>query len=164
MICSITSLSHFILVTRYRKSPTNRLQSQIQDFPKEAAPFVWSAKSTRFSGGGGGSNIMFPWSPKADAIQWGGGVVPWSPKADAIQCEGGGVVAEFFRGLRKPTRFSGGGGSPMNFPLMGPFYIFRLSQRGRGPGPPESATGLLRKNSHIGLRGASCYSMWQFFL
>ena len=23
---------------------------------------------------------------------------------------GGGVVAEFFRGLRKPTRFSGGGG------------------------------------------------------
>ena len=27
-------------------------QSQIQDFPKEAAPFVWSAKSTRFSGGG----------------------------------------------------------------------------------------------------------------
>ena len=39
--------------------------------------------------GGGGSNIMFPWSPKADAIQWGG-VVPWSPKADAIQCEGGG--------------------------------------------------------------------------
>ena len=28
------------------------MQSQIQDFPKEGAPFVWSAKSTRFSGGG----------------------------------------------------------------------------------------------------------------
>ena len=40
------------------------LQSQIQDFHKEGAPFVRSAKSTRFSGGG--------------------------------------VVAEFFRGLRKP--------------------------------------------------------------
>ena len=74
------------------------LQSQIQDFPKEGAPFVLSAKSTRFSGGG--------------------------------------VVAEFFRGLRKSTRFSGGGGvvaqffrgrgSTRNFPLMGPFYIFRL--------------------------------------
>ena len=40
------------------------LQSQIQDFPKEGAPFVRSAKPTQFSGGG--------------------------------------VVAEFFRGLRKP--------------------------------------------------------------
>ena len=29
------------------------MQSQIQDFPKEGAPFVLSAKSTRFSGGGG---------------------------------------------------------------------------------------------------------------
>ena len=28
---------------------------------------------------------------------------------------GGGVVAEFFRGLRKPTRFSGGGGSRRTF-------------------------------------------------
>ena len=37
-------------------------QSQIQDFPKEAAPFVCSAKS-----------IM--WSQIADAIHWGGGVV-----------------------------------------------------------------------------------------
>ena len=34
----------------------------------------------------------------------------------------------------------GGGGSTMNVPLMGPFYMFRLSQR--GPGPPESATGI----------------------
>ena len=57
-------------------------QSQIQDFPKGAAPFVWSAKSsTRFSGGGGSSRIC-PSSPRVDAIQWGGG-----------------VVAEFFRGL-----------------------------------------------------------------
>ena len=33
----------------------------------------------------------------------------------------------------------------MNFPLMGPFFHFRLSQRKGGPGPPpppESATGL----------------------
>ena len=25
------------------------------------------------SGGGGGSSRIFPWSPEADAIQWGGG-------------------------------------------------------------------------------------------
>ena len=67
---------------------------------------MWSAKSTRFSGGGG-------------------------------------VVAEFFRGLRKPTRFSGGGVVAEFFrrlynsrrDLMGPFYIFWHSRRG-GPGPP----------------------------
>ena len=35
----------------YRTVSTN--QSQIQDFPKEGAPFVRSARSTRFSGGGG---------------------------------------------------------------------------------------------------------------
>ena len=46
-------------------------QSQIQDFPKEGAPFVPSAKSTQFSGGGGSNR--FPWSPRADVIQWGGG-------------------------------------------------------------------------------------------
>ena len=34
----------------------------------------------------------FPRSPEADAIQWGG------------------VVAELFRDLQEPTRFSGGGG------------------------------------------------------
>ena len=53
-------------------------------------------------------------------------------QVDAIQW---GVVAEFFRGLQKPARFSVWGGSTRNFPLMGPFYIFRLSQGG-GPGPP----------------------------
>ena len=57
----------------------------------------------------------------------------------------GGGSAEIFRGLQKQTRFSGGGGgssrnffsvaSKHNFPLMGPFYIFRLSQRG-GRAPP----------------------------
>ena len=31
-------------------------------------------------------------------------------QVDAIQWGGGGVVAEFFRGLRKPARFSRGGG------------------------------------------------------
>ena len=60
-----------------------------------------------------------------------------------MRFSGGGVVAEFVRGLQKPARFSGGG-STRNVPLVGPFYIFRLSQRG-GPGPPgppaESATG-----------------------
>ena len=57
---------------------------------------------------------------------------------------GGGVVAEFFRGLQTPSRFSGGG-VVAHFPIMGPFYIFRLFQRwgGRAPAPPESATGLL---------------------
>ena len=34
----------------------------------------------------------------------------------AQQLTGGGVVAEMFRGLRKPSRFSGGGGSSRNFP------------------------------------------------
>ena len=55
-------------------------------------------------------------------------------QVDAIQW-GGGVVAEFSRRLRKPTRFSGGGGSARNFPLMGPFYIFFFPKEG-GPGPP----------------------------
>ena len=42
-------------------------------------------KPTRF-GGGGGSSRIFPGSPKADAIQWGG------------------VVAEFFRGSSSNVR------------------------------------------------------------
>ena len=88
---------------------------------------------------GGGSRRIFPWSPKADAIQWGGGssrIFPWSPKADAI------LVAKFYfqeggPGLQKA-------GSSRNFALMRHFYIFRLSQRG-GPGPPpESATACYR--------------------
>ena len=40
---------------------------------------------------------VFLWSPKTDAIQWGG------------------VVAEFCRDLKKQTWFSGGGGSSGNF-------------------------------------------------
>ena len=43
----------------------------------------------------------FPWSPKADAIQWGGGssrISLWSPKTDAIWW--GGVVAGIFRYLQ----------------------------------------------------------------
>ena len=70
-------------------------------------------------------------------------------------CEsvGGGVVAEFFRGLRTPKahaiQWGGGGGSSRIFPgsawsffrLMGPFYIFFLSQRGG----PESATARLQR-------------------
>ena len=67
-----------------------------------------SAKSTRFSGGGG--SVV----SKTDAIQWGGG----------------------FRGLQS-RRDPVGGGSTMDFSFMGPFYIFRLSQGGPGPpGPP----------------------------
>ena len=35
------------------------------------------SESRRDSVGGGGSSRIVPWSPKADAIQWGGGgVVP----------------------------------------------------------------------------------------
>ena len=58
------------------------MQSQIQDFPKEGAPFVAKCQVDAIQWGGGSSRT-FPWSPKADAMQWGG-------------------VAEFFRGLRKP--------------------------------------------------------------
>ena len=83
---------------------------------------------------------------------------------------GGGVVAEIFRDLQNPMRFSGGGGgssrnfpwspktyairgggssaefffsvtSERYFPLMGPFYIFLLSRRGAWA-PPESATAI----------------------
>ena len=54
-------------------------QSQIQDFPKEGAPFAeffcGLRKPTRFSGGGVVAEFSFPWPPKAGAIQWGG-VVP----------------------------------------------------------------------------------------
>ena len=34
----------------------------------------------------------------------------------AQQLTGGGVVAEMFRDLQKPSRFSGGGGSSRDFP------------------------------------------------
>ena len=55
------------------------------------------SKSRRDSVGGRGSSRNLPWSPKAkaDAIQWGGG-----------------IVAEIFRDLQKPARFSGGGVVP----------------------------------------------------
>ena len=58
------------------------------------------SRSRRDSVGGGGSSRIFPRSPRADAIQW----------------VGGGVVAEIFRDLQEPTRFSGGGGSSRIFP------------------------------------------------
>ena len=89
----------------------------------------------------------------------GGGVVAefFRGLQKPAQFSGGGVVAECFRGLLKPTRFIGGGGvvaelfswspkagaihwgggSTRNFSLMGPFYMFWLSQRGaRAPWPP----------------------------
>ena len=51
---------------------------------------------------------------QVDAIQWGGGgssrIFPWSPKKPTRFSGGGGVVAEFFRGLRKSRRDSVGGG------------------------------------------------------
>ena len=91
---------------------------------------------------------------QVDAIQWGGVVAEFfCGLRKPTRFSAGGGVAEFFRGLRKPARFSGGGvvaqffcglrkparfrggGSTMNFPLMGPFYIFRLSQRGARPTP-----------------------------
>ena len=93
---------------------------------------------------------------QVDAIQWGGVAEFFRGlQKPARLSGGGGSIEEFFRGLRKPTRFSGGGvvaeffrglqkparlsggGSTRNFPLMGPFYIFRLSQRGaRAPRAP----------------------------
>ena len=42
------------------------------------------SKSRRDSVGGGGSSGIFPWSPKADAIQWGGGGVV-ADKKNAVQ-------------------------------------------------------------------------------
>ena len=87
--------------------------------------------STRFSGGGGSSGI-FPWSTKAYAIQWRGG-----------------VVAEIVRALKKTMRIGGGGGSSaeffvsvtykQNFPFMGNFYAllhFFTFPKG-GPGKVE---------------------------
>ena len=53
---------------------------------------------------------------------------------------GGGVVAEFSHGLPGSTRFSGGGGSASNFPLMGPFTFFFFPKGGGAGPPPESAT------------------------
>ena len=137
-------------------------------FPRRGPAFVWSAMSTRFSGGGGGSSRIFPWSPKAYAIQWGGGGVVAEIFRDLKKpirfSGGGGVVAENFRGLQKSTRFGGGGGgssaqfffsvtSKRHFPLMGPFYIFLLSRRG-ARAPPESATAVSIKlrRSRDGMR------------
>ena len=54
-------------------------------------PLSCGVPSRRDSVGGGGSRI-FSWSPNADAVHWGAG-----------------VVAECFRDLQEPTRFSGGG-------------------------------------------------------
>ena len=62
------------------------MQSQIQDFPKEGARFRVKCH--------------------VDAIQWGGG----SSRKSLCDSVGGGVVAEMFRDLKKPMRFSGGGG------------------------------------------------------
>ena len=62
---------------------------------------------------------------------------------------GGGVVAEFFRDLRKPTRFSGEGvvaeffRGLHTFSVNGPFYIFRGAQRRGARAPPGSATGIV---------------------
>ena len=88
---------------------------------------VPSRRDSVGGGGAGGSSRIFPWSPKADAFQWGGG-------SSTI----------FFRGLHE---FSVNGALfsvvSTNFQLMGPFYIFRVAQRGgRAPWapPPESAT------------------------
>ena len=61
---------------------------------------------------GGGSSRNFPWSPKAYAIQWGGGVAEIFRGLQKPMrfSGGGGVVREIVRGLQKPTRFGGGGG------------------------------------------------------
>ena len=82
----MSSSSTFMTWVLGDNSYEGAVQSQIQDFPKGAAPFRVKCQ--------------------VDAIQWGGG-----------------VVAEFVRGLRKPTRESVGGGV-----VPGIF-------RGWGPGP-----------------------------
>ena len=75
------------------------------------------SKSRRDSVGGGSSSRIFPSSPKADAIQWGGRggsssrIYPYSPKAAA-------------RVLREQTTFGGGGGSNRHFPLLSHQVIF----------------------------------------
>ena len=53
--------------------PTSVKQSQIQDFPKEGARFRVKCHVDAIQWGGGGSSRIFPCSPKAYAIQWGGG-------------------------------------------------------------------------------------------
>ena len=79
---------------------------------------------------------------------------------------GGGVVAEFFRDLKNPMRFSGGGGgggvgahifrkflfsvtSKRNFQLMGP-----------GP-PPESATAVFRQPTPAAERVATAQEFFR---
>ena len=79
----------------------------------------------------------------------GGGVVAeiFRDLKKPMRFSAGGVVAEIFRELRKPTRFGGGGGSTAefffsvtskrNFQLMGPFFFFTFPKGGPGPpGPP----------------------------
>ena len=78
---------------------------------------------------------------RRDSVGGGGSSRVFSVVSKSQHDSGGGVVAEFFPPLSSKndaTRFSGGGGSARNFPLMGPFYIFFLSQRGgaRAPCPP----------------------------
>ena len=111
-------------------------QSQIQDFPKGAAPFVSSAKSsTRFSGGGG---VLAEFSrdlPESTRFRGGGGSsrnFPWSQNSRRDARDS--VLSI------NPTRFisGGGGGSASNFPVMGPFTFFFFPKgEARGPlGPP----------------------------
>ena len=87
-------------------------QSQIQDFPKEGAPFVRSAKSTWFSGGGGSSRY-FPWSPPKADVQKGG---PGSPKGREYHQFGVNYALYIFglsqRGARAPRA------PPLNRPLL----------------------------------------------
>ena len=63
--------------------------SGVEHFPVSRRSFVDNGVARIFGGGGGN----FPWSPEADQIRWGGG-----------------VVAEIFRGRRKPADSVGGGG------------------------------------------------------
>ena len=73
---------------------------------------------------------------QVDAIQWGGVVAEMFrglQKPSRFSGGGGGVVAEIFRGLQKPARFQWERGSTIHFPLMGPLYIFGLF-KGGGPG------------------------------
>ena len=81
-ICGISKLC---LHSENEKVVNNRVRNTVTSRRSRiflrGRPLSCEVPSRRGSVGGGSSNI-FPWSPKADAIQWG---------------VGGGVVAELFR-------------------------------------------------------------------
>ena len=126
----ILSLNHFEDRFLFHASRRSRI------LLRRGPAFVWSAMSTRFSGGGVVAEF-FRDLKKAYAIQWGGG-----------------VVAEIFRDLKNAMRFSlCDFGLKTNYAifrdLKTSFYLneallhfFTFPKGGPGP-PPESATACI---------------------